>query len=84
MKTIIKSLWKGMIPVRDVFVSRALAKSEDLVVEVGRTAYILTPEQLRHPRMSVPIKDNFSEKMQKLCYYGIVMAKEESKQSKLF
>jgi len=83
MRTSIKSLWKGMIPVRDVFVNRAIAKNEDLIVEVGRTAYVLTVEQLKHPRITTPIKDNFSSKMQKLLYYGIVKAKEEDKQPKL-
>ncbi len=84
MRTSIKQLWKGMIPVRDVIVNRALKENEDLIVEVGREAYIIKIDQLKNPRMAVPIRDNFSDKMQKLLYYGITKAAEDDKQQTLF
>jgi len=85
MKTSIKQLWKGMIPVRSVYVNPALKAKKDLSVYVKKEdkTYVLTFEQLKTPRGITPIRDDFSNKMQKLLYYGIVKAKEEDKQQKL-
>lgn len=83
MRTQIKGLWMGMIPVRDVFVNKAIRLKEDLIVEVGNERYVIKNELLKSPRIIKPVKDNFSSKMQKLLYYGIVKTEEEDKQLRL-
>lgn len=85
MKTQIKQLWKGMIPVRDVYVNVALMKDEDLVVDVQKTkeSFIISKDQLKTPYAVRPVRDNFSVNMQNLCYYTIVKLQENDNQQKL-
>jgi hypothetical protein len=83
MRTSIKALWKGMIPVRDVIVRRAIRRKEDLIVDVGKESLVIKYDNLKAPRMEIPVRDNFSSNMQKLFYYTVVKAKEEEKQLKL-
>lgn len=70
MKTSIKSTWQGLIPVRDVFVNRALNANEPLEVSCKGEVFVLTIEQMRNPVMKKEVKDYFSGAMQKLLYYG--------------
>jgi hypothetical protein len=85
MKTQIKALWKGMIPVRDVYVNVALMKGEDLIVDVKKTkeSFVISNEQLKTPYIDRAVRDNFSPKMQRLLYYTVVKAKENDGQMKL-
>ena len=85
MKTQIKALWNGMIPVRDVYVNVALMKGEDLIVDVKKTkeSFIITNNRLKSPYIDKPVRDNFSPKMQRLLYYTVVKSKENDGQQKL-
>lgn len=83
MRTKVKSLWKGMIPVRDVFVNIAIMNKEDLIVDVGKESFVIRYDDLLSPRIVRPVRDNFSSKMQKLLYYGVAKTTDNDEQLKL-
>lgn len=85
MKTHIKSLWKGMIPVRDKYARVALIKQEDLVVfvEDEDKNYVIPLDMLKTPHSIKKVPDNFSDEMQELLYYRLTSVKEEVPQKKL-
>lgn len=85
MKTNIKSLWKGMIPVRDKYARVALMKQEDLVVhcEDEDKNYVIPLGMLKTPHSIKKVPDNFSDEMQELLYYRLTSVKEEVPQTKL-
>lgn len=73
-----------MVPVRSVYVNRALKSKEDLIVESEGEKYIIKNADLKHPRISKDVKDFFSSKVQKLNYYTAIKYAGEEKQQKLF
>ena len=83
MKTTVKSMWNGMMPVRDVFVNPAIEKGEPLEVLCEGKVYIFSVEQLKTPHMKKPVKDKFSPATHQLCYFRIPKTQDNKSQQKL-
>lgn len=80
----IKSLWKGMIPLRDKYVNKALRGKQNIRIISKEGQYILNEEQLKNPRTYIEVPDKFSPKIQKLYYFSIpTTIKENYQQMKL-
>ena len=83
MRTKVKALWKGMIPVRDVFVNVAIMKKEDLIVDVGKESFVIKYDDLLSPKIDRPVRDNFGGPDQKLLYYGVEKTTDNDEQLKM-
>lgn len=70
MKTTIRGTWNGLLPVRDVFVKRALNANEPLEITYKTKKWVIPVEQLRYPVMKKPVQDYIRGGMQTLMYYS--------------
>lgn len=82
MKTQVRKLWNGMLPVRSKFVDEALAKKQNLDVLCEGKWYTLTPELLSNPHTKIKVADYYKkDQYHWLCYYKVPKVEQpETKQ----
>jgi len=72
IRVTIKSLWDGLVGVRDKYIQEAQGKKDDLVLIYGLEQMLIKWQDLHRLMVSKsehPFKDKFSEDWHYLCYY---------------
>ncbi|MFW6173503.1 MAG: hypothetical protein ACOC5T_07155 [Elusimicrobiota bacterium] len=76
--TRVKTIWNGMVAIRDKYVKEALKKKEDLEIIHENENMIIEWNQIekRIHSISKPIPDKFSNAIHKLIYFHWIPFKE--------
>jgi len=71
ISTDVKTIWNGMVAIRDKYVKKALKEKRDLEIKHQRERMIIPYGEIKERIHSVskPVPDKFSDKMHKLIYF---------------